>query len=219
MTQLLGETLGTMTRTLGAFPPPHLTDRLLFESPIVVPVAVLALALIIGFGMGRAGKGRQGWIVVAIAAAIGVGIAISSRVVETDREAIERLTREFVDSVMENDRGRVGELLSARLTVAADGQSAPLDAREFILSQVERVSAEIERYAANVQEAAVTVEDAAGKSKFAFSVLQSRGYGFGVSTWVLDWQKSPSGGWQIDTIDLVALNGNPPPTGIFSRAR
>lgn len=219
MMLMLTEIPSLMTRTLGAFPPAPLTDRLLFESPIVVPVAVLGLALIIGFGMGRAGKGRGGWIVVGIAAVVAVGIAISSRVVETDREAIERLTREFVESVMENDRGRVEELLSTRLTVAADGQSAPLDAREFILNQVERVSAEIERHATNVQEAAITVEDAAGKSKFAFSVLQSRGYGFGVSTWVLDWQKTPSVGWQINTIDLVALNGNPPSSGIFSRAR
>ncbi len=219
MTGILAETQNLISISLGAFPPPPLTDRLLFESPVVVPVAVLILAIIIGFGLGRAGKGREGWIVMAVGAVLAVGIAISSRAVETDREAIERLTREFIDRVMDNDSGRVGELLSARLTVAADGQSAPFDAREFILSQVDRVSSEIERYAANVQEAAITVEDAAGRSKFAFSVLQSRGYGFGVSTWVLDWQKSPAAGWQINTIDLVALNGNPPSSGIFSRAR
>jgi hypothetical protein len=211
-----GEVIGS---TLATFPPPPLMDRLLFESQVVVPVAVLVLAVIIGFGLGRAAKAREGWIVMGVGLALAVGIAISSRVVETDREAIRRLTVEFIDGVMENDRSRVEGLLGPRLTVASGGSSAPMDARGFILDQVERVSAEIERYATNVQESAVTVKDAAGKSKFAFSVLESRGYGFGVSTWVLDWQKSPSGGWQIDTIDLVALNGNPPPSGIFSRAR
>jgi len=216
MMRQLGEVLGS---TLGTFPSPPLMDRLLFESQVVVPVAVLILAVIIGFGLGRAAKGREGWIVIGVGVVLAVGIAISSRVVETDREEIRRLTVEFIDGVMENDRARVEGLLGPRLTIAAGGSSAPMDARRFILDQVERVSAEIERYATNVQESAVTVKDAAGKSKFAFSVLQSRGYGFGVTTWVLDWQKSPSNGWQIDTIDLVALNGNPPPTGIFSRAR
>ncbi len=218
MTDLSDATAGWLPGVLGAFPPPPLTDRLLFESPLLVPVAVLVLAVIAGFGLGRAAKAREGKIVMAVGLVLAVGIAISSRVVETDREAIRRLTGAFIADVMDGDRGAVEGVLGPRLTIAAGGSSAPLNAREFILNNVDRVGAEIERYASNVQEAAVIAERA-GRSKFAFNVLQSRSYGFGVSTWVLEWQKTPGAGWQITAIDLVALNGQPAPTGVFSRVR
>jgi hypothetical protein len=221
MTGISTSLLGTLTSALGAaggFPPAPLTDRLLFESPILVPVAVLIVAVLAGFGLGRAAKGREGWIVIGLGVVVAIGIAVSARVVETDREAIDAGTREFVRAVLDNERSTVEDLLASRLTVAADGSSVPMNARDLILGNMDYVSRQIQRHALNLQQAAVTTENA-GRSKFAFTVLQSQNFGAGISTWVLEWQKTPGVGWQINAIDLVALNGNPPQSGIFSRLR
>lgn len=207
-----------MPRVLGAFPAPPLSDRLLFESPIVVPLIVFMAAIGIGYGLGRAAKAREGWIVMGLGLAVSVGIAISARVVETDREAIRSGTREFVDAMVEGDGSRVERLLASRLTLASDGRSVPLNAREYILGSMGMVSGAIQRYSVGIQDVGITAPSA-GKTKFVVRVLQSTEFGAGLATFVFDWQETPGIGWQINAIDLVAINGSPPNREVFPRLR
>ncbi len=206
------------TSVLGAFPAPPLTDRLLFESPIVVPLLIFVGAIVIGYGLGRAAKGRQGWMVMGIGLALAVGVAVSARVVETDREAIRNGTRDFVDAMVEGDSARVERLLASRLALASDGNSVPLNARDYILGSMGMVSGEIQRYSVGIQGVGITAPSA-GKTQFVVRVLQSPRFGPGLATFVFDWQETPGIGWQINTINLVAINGNPPYREIFSRVR
>ena len=203
---------------IGTYPPPPLTDRLLFESPILVPVAVLILAVFIGFGLGRAAKGKAGWTVMGVGSVLAVGLAASARLVETDREAIESSTRAFVDALVAGDEAAMDELLASRMSLAITGSRADVDARGYILGNLDWVEQEIVRHSAGIQEAAVITEGA-GRSKFVFRLLQGRSLGAGLSTWVIEWQKTPDIGWQISTLDLVAINGNPPAFSAFPRYR
>ncbi|MFG0294232.1 MAG: hypothetical protein ACF8MJ_13915 [Phycisphaerales bacterium JB050] len=207
-----------MPWVLGAFPAPPLSDRLLFESPIVVPLVVLMAAIGIGYGLGRAAKAREGWIVMGLGLAAAFGIAISARVVETDREAIRSGTRDFVDAMVEGDGSRVERLLASRLTLASDGSSVPLNAREYILDSMDMVSGAIQRYSVGIQGAGITAPSA-GKTQFVVRVLQSTEFGAGLATFVFDWQETPGIGWQINAIDLVAINGSPPYREVFRYAR
>jgi hypothetical protein len=184
----------------------------------VVPLVLLVAAIVIGYGLGRAAKGREGWIVMGVGLVVAVGIGISARVVETDREAIRSGSRDFVDAMVEGDASRVERLLASRLTLASDGSSVPLDAREFVLGSVDMVSGEIQRYSVGIQGAGITAPSA-GRTQFVVRVLQSARFGPGLATFVFDWQDTPGAGWQINAIDLVAINGNPPYREIFSRVR
>jgi len=218
MNGLLTHGFERFASTIGTYPPPPLTDRVLFESPILVPVAVLILAVIIGFGLGRAAKGKAGWAVMGVGLVLALGLAASARLVETDREAIESGTRAFVDAIVNGDEASMDDLLASRLTLAITGSRADVDAREYILGNLDWVQEQIQRHSAGVQEAAV-IANGAGRSKFVFRLLQSRSLGSGFSTWVLEWQETPGEGWQIHTVDLVAINGNPPPFSAFPRYR
>lgn len=203
---------------LGSFPPPLLLDRLLFESQFLVPIAVLVVAVVVGLAMNRAGKSKPGGIVMLAGLLVAGGVAVSSRVVETDREAVHRGTKEFIAAVVEADRSTVESLLAPRLTLRSDGNSAPLNARSFILGSLDMVKQDIEQHSSSVQESAIHAENA-GRTQFVFRVHRSRSFGVGMSTWVLEWQKYPDGNWQINTIDLVAINGNRPSGEVFSRLR
>ena len=187
-------------------------SELLFEDPWVLVVGLLAGFAVLRIVGKRRGERGGGWLVASwVALVLGLGVYGLSRVVETDGEALDRVTREFVAATSPVDEPALAGLLLPGAELVGpggdvwDGLSAAFIAAELKEHGVEgsgvrRVEAEGLR---------------AGLGRSTMDV-SSRVGGYPARTsWELSWRKSPGGDWKIERMTWLTFQDRPATRSLY----
>ncbi len=166
-------------------------ERVLFESPIVAPAAIGLLGLVVAFALNRAGKGKGAVLAFVVGLVLAVGVGAVARVVETDREAAERMTRAFVAAAAAGDVEALDEMISERVAVSADGTLLTRADKGVLLSGAERVPGLITGYSTAIRGVEVD-EGRPAVASFTVRVFPRVG-GMVVTAWEMTWQESGEG--------------------------
>ncbi|MFG0257699.1 MAG: hypothetical protein ACF8GE_07355 [Phycisphaerales bacterium JB043] len=179
----------------------------LFERPLLVGGALAVLGLLVVWrALQRASK-RVG-IVGASFLALAVGAYLLGQFVTTDRERISTGTRELVEAVVGDDRARVDEILSERLSVLMAGTRLEGVGKQEILGSftalqrygvrdgdVGRLEASMEGRDVGLTQARVRVEVSSTPS---------------LSWWRFDWRRESDGQWRVFRLHCLLINGREP---------
>ena len=187
-------------------------QRLVFEMEYLAPAGALAATLIAGFIANRAGKGKTAVTIWALGVLLAAGLAASTRLVETTREQITRLSQTFVAAVASGDDNTAAPLISERLTVAAGDTLVTGYDKQALVSFIPTVPSYVND---SFQSVSNPTADNATASADAF-VRVLGGMGTGTYDFTLRWAREADA-WRLTRIDLNRVNGEPPPTAWVTR--
>ncbi len=187
---------------------------LLFEDPWALVVGLVALAGILRVGGKRRGDaaGGRGLVMASwVALLLGVGLYGLSRWVETDREALTRLTEDFVRATSPVDEPALANLLDSRAFLLGPGGmvwdelSAGFIAEKLKQHQVEGSGLR--------QADAVASRPGWGTSTMDVS---SRVSGYPArTTWQIVWQQQPDGDWTIQSMTWLTFRNQPATRNLY----
>lgn len=190
----------------------------LFEYEWVSPLVALVVGLVVGLGLNRAGRGRgalAAWGVGVVACA---GLAVSTRLVETGREATTRGAVAFVDLMVAGDGEAVEGVVSGRMTMTAGGDLVSGYGRGALVAFAPSVPGYVTECFRSVSRS----EASGGEVETDVWVRVTAGTGVGSYEFRLTWSKEgPAddqwGGWRIVRIDLTEVNNRPVESGWVRR--
>lgn len=193
------------------FPGGPALDVWLFERPIPTMVVIVALGFIGSYVLRQRGSERW-WLAPVLGSVIlAAGTFSLANAVETDREAIERGTRDWVDAMATGQRLDARALLNAEVVLAAAGTEWPIDVDAFA-GISEGAAARIDSY--NLRRVSTTMDgENVGRTRFEITV-GADGTPFPMG-WELGWWRS-GGTWSIVRAECLHV-WNTPPQNNFRR--
>lgn len=183
-----------------------MTD-LLFDTPWWLPSAIILLGVAIWF-QGNRRVHRLSMRIGLGVAGVGVLLFAVSYFVETEKEKVTRLTREFINAVVARDWAKVESLMDPNVVFRNQSvvSVAESDKRENLLLRARERTEQSGLKDIAVQHIAAT------KAPMQTSVdarliatFEGKGYGKLSADWRFVWVKT-SGQWQMTELHLVQIN-------------
>ncbi len=195
-------------------PPPDLPaapllDRLLFENPWPLSIALVVLGVGAYLVLNSRGKPGKGGVFALIGLLLAAAVWVASSMVVTTRERLELLTKELVAAVATADTTQLDRLLAPDIRLyaffATDGIG-----KDLILDRVRRDFGASGPY--RVKEHAVLENDATldgprvGRVQVKVRVT-SENFGFpNLSWWKIDYREE-GGQWRVTGIEPISIGG------------
>ncbi|MCA9310914.1 MAG: hypothetical protein KDA21_06890 [Phycisphaerales bacterium] len=210
--------------TLADLPAPPFLERWFLEQPLVTGIILLAVGVILARVLYMREQGRAAAVSCAICAVLAVGTYITGTLVETQRETLERRTREFIETIKTSDEARARDYLAQSVSVSSGGTSFDRLDRDWMLSMVDVVMAQVEVTSSSFHVRGAEVQGDVGRTQYAARVVSRRYGGPHPTTWELQWQRERDGVWRIVEFKWLTYMGEPPDaswmpslrTGIFN---
>lgn len=184
----------------------------LVESPGVLLMGIGVAGAVSAWVLAQ--RGLMKWALGSlVAAGVLAGVlAGAARLVETPRERVRDLTRDFVAAVAEGRPERVAALTSERVVIRSGGRDAPLG-RGFLVSAARGAGSEIEGFRVSPRGARMA---GSGRVLHRFSVRTdhtgavSNFEGPVGSWWEVEWGLDSDGSWRLLTLDCLSIRGQDP---------
>lgn len=194
-------------------PGPPLVEHMLLESPSLLVAVLVAGGLAVITVARRSRRARVGLVAGTLLVLAGIAVLSAAALVQTDREAVDRATRELVRATASLDQPAMDALLAADATLLTDlevpglARLAHLDKGQILAQSRRALGHDFPIESATVAECQAQV---AG-SNVARSQVHVRATmaGWGVphnSWWLLEWRRDPAG-WRAITIRPVSMDG------------
>jgi hypothetical protein len=190
-------------------------DRLLFEHGWMLPIVLAAAAIIVQRVLYAQGRGKASWIVLTGLMLVALAAGLTSRVVETEREALRRLTTALVETAARGDTRALAPMLAPEAQARDGSRVLPepfADAidREAILERVDRYlngSWKLKSWV--VREVQATLDGPrVGRTQVRVTTTPEQvPFPFG-SWWRIDWRRGPGehDAWQAFAIEPVSFD-------------
>ncbi|MCB9839081.1 MAG: DUF4440 domain-containing protein [Phycisphaeraceae bacterium] len=187
------------------------------EQPLIVALALAAAGIACWVLLSRREQAKLGTMIGGALMFMAVAVFALGTLIETDRERLERRTREFVAAAVDADIPALEDLILPDAVLAASGRTIADDARGQIesLSQAQQAAGVIESWRVSKVQA-VQGGSNVGTTQFRARVTPRAG-GVTLSWWKLHWRRDAEGAWRCSSIDCLAINGREPGGGVFDR--
>jgi hypothetical protein len=179
-------------------------SEMIFAAPWWLPILLGLIAVVLlwtGARRQQPGMKAAGLVVVGV----GILIIVLSALVETDREIVQRQTREFVAAVEEGDWPTVSSLLHPNASAAVLGAELSISPREQIVQVAEAATSDYGLNSVRIRSLRLEQADTLMTAHLdAFTDQDATPYPNLPSSWQLDWQQTAEG-WFLHRITLVQI--------------
>jgi ketosteroid isomerase-like protein len=181
-------------------PGPGFLERFVLDSPVVLMLVLFLGALVALMVCRGLGKPRRGMVIALAFVVMAAGAWMAASLIETDREAIKRGSRELIAAVATVDTAALDRLMADNVVMRYRYSRGDIGKAE-IVSHVERYLGRehpIKSHAVLHSEAVLEGERV-GRSQIQVQATAQRGESL-TSWWRLDWAKDASGRWRVTRI-------------------
>ena len=184
--------------------------ELLFENPwpvVVVLIGVAAVLRTVGRRRGQRGAVIASWVALAV----GLGVWGMARLVETDRETLQRQTGELIAATSPVDEAALRRLLADdAVLLGPDGDLWDRLEPGFIsaeLSEHQVVESELRQATVVVQSDVSAMASIDVRSEFAGRPIPTR--------WQLEWVRRRGEPWRVRSMQWMLLFNQPPTRSLY----
>ena len=195
-------------------PPPPLWQLLLFEQPWPLVIVLLVSAVLLRHAARQRNQPRMGHVGFGLAVAAGAVFALAW-LVTTDREMLERQTREVVAATESpTDLATLDRLLSPDAVLTGPGNEIWME-MSAIRRQLEQLGERFPIEQQVIRDIGAQVIDARrGRSAFDLRTYSPHQPGVPYrSVWTLHWHRQDNGDWQIVQVQWEQFMNRPPGHG------
>lgn len=184
--------------------------RYVLENPYPLTIALAAIAVLFTFLALRDGRSSH-WYVATGALIAGAGVFITSMTVTTPAEHGERVTREFVNAVVDNDMPTAIGYFSPEAAFTIGSPQNPGQSINFIRSRLEVLHRQYPIRSNRI----TSLRGYSDGASAAIVHLSCRtdvqgGYGATPSQWVLRVQRTDDGEWLITQLTAISIAARTP---------
>lgn len=191
-------------------------ERLLFESPWMLPLLLVVVAVVAQRVFSSRKQPKVSWLACAALFALALASWIVASIVETPREALRRLTAELVEATAKADTRVLRPMLAADVQArdprsVLRGQFSVAADRDVLLENVDRyLNGTWKLKTWGVREVQATLDGPrVGRSQVRVTTTPENFPLPAGSWWRIDWRRGPGEAdpWQAFAIEPLSLDG------------